>query len=329
MKIAKDKPLLLAILADPATGGWPSYTAHLAYGLREAGYDPLIVKLTKTTEKKPRDFGRGLTYWNLSMPDLLEAAKQGAVLITAIGKNKREAAAELIRLGAPVVIHDPTELDKDVIELLKQAKVITIRKIISDALAAKGIPNTYLPHPYKRNPEKYQEQRGNPVAISRVDFDKNSHLIVEANKYLAEPIIIYGTLNTLYESVRLKKADENWRVNYGGAWPSKTDLWHSVYLAAKAKAVVDLSTIKGDGGGTQYAFLEALDAETPLIIHTNWLTGNPDYDEMAPVASATVASATDLVNVFSRPLVINHDAVATLFERHNARKVASDLIELM
>ena len=35
--------------------------------------------------------------------------------------------------------------------------------------------------------------------------------------------------------------------------------------------MVDLSVIKGDGGGTQYTFLEAIYNECILILHKEWI----------------------------------------------------------
>lgn len=331
MSVSKNNLVILAILADPSTGGWPTYTAHLAYGLREAGFDPLIAKLTKTTEGKPRDFGRGLTYWNFNEADLLNATKHTPVIITAIGKNKRLAAAELIKQGAVTVIHDPTELDKDLIETLKGSRVITIRKIIADRLSSLGIENNFVPHPYKRSPLRFNVDKANPVAISRVDFDKNTHLIVEANKGLnpKDKIIIHGTLNTLYESVKLRLIDPDWRSSYAGGWSAKDDLWFAVSIASRSRAVVDLSTIKGDGGGTQYSFLEAMDAMKPLVLHSNWFTGESAYDEMEGMGIYKISTPEELSAQLLEPMHADQDSYLTLLENHEARKIAKGLIGLI
>lgn len=325
----KQKLVVLAILADPKTGGWPTYTAHLAYGIRAAGYEPLIVKLTKTSEKKPRDFGRGLSYWNMSPSDLATACHNLPTIITAVGKNKRQIAAQLLANGASVVIHDPTELDAQMVSVLSSAKVITIRQIISDRLAAKGVKNTFIPHPYKRSPVHTSRSRHNPVAISRVDFDKNTHIIIEANQKLSgvNTVVIHGTLNTLYDSVRLREVDADWKRNYAGGWSHKEDLWYPVELASQAKAVVDLSTINGDGGGTQYSFLEAIDSMTPLIIHKNWITGDKNYDEMARVVSQTITTSDDLVEVVENLKPANQEAYLSLLEFHEAKRIAGVVLE--
>ena len=35
--------------------------------------------------------------------------------------------------------------------------------------------------------------------------------------------------------------------------------------------MIDMSIIKGDGGGTQYTFLEAIHHNTLLILHNEWI----------------------------------------------------------
>jgi hypothetical protein len=46
----------------------------------------------------------------------------------------------------------------------------------------------------------------------------------------------------------------------------------AVGLLGMYQTMVDMSLIKGDGGGTQYTFLEAWDANTVPIINRGWLS---------------------------------------------------------
>ena len=41
-------------------------------------------------------------------------------------------------------------------------------------------------------------------------------------------------------------------------------------LLTNCRFVVDMSIIKGDGGGTQYTFLEAIYQDRALILHKEW-----------------------------------------------------------
>ena len=42
-------------------------------------------------------------------------------------------------------------------------------------------------------------------------------------------------------------------------------------LCKLAKYMTDFSVIQGDGGGTQYTFLEAIDAGTICLLHKDWI----------------------------------------------------------
>lgn len=44
-------------------------------------------------------------------------------------------------------------------------------------------------------------------------------------------------------------------------------------MLAKVKFVIDLSSLKWDGGGTEYTFLEAMHNGCGLILHRKWLEG--------------------------------------------------------
>lgn len=323
--------IALPLLADPRTGGWPTYTAHLAHGLSAAGYDPVIFRLGKRSETRPRNFGRGQQYWNISFDGLVQMARNAPTVITAVGKNYREMARDLIGEGANIVIHDPTELDATMKEAIAGANVITIRKIISDRLAADGIANQYVPHPYMRAMNVTAEPRHHAVSLSRVDFDKNTQVIVEANKLLPadSKVTIYGSQNRLYAKLKLEESDPNWLANYGGDWPATAPTTLPLSIAKSAKMVVDLSTIKGDGGGTQYSFLEVFDAGKPLIIHEKWLTGNPDYDEIAPAVAATVGSAEDLAKIVRSELVYDEHEVEKILRNHDAAVIAEQVMEVI
>ena len=42
-------------------------------------------------------------------------------------------------------------------------------------------------------------------------------------------------------------------------------------LLNNCEYVIDMSIIKGDGGGTQYTFLEAIYQDSLLILHNEWI----------------------------------------------------------
>lgn len=325
------KLIALPLLADPRTGGWPTYTAHLSHGLMRAGWNPIIFKISKRSERSPRDFGRGLQYWNIALDELAPMAGQIPMLITAVGKSYRSIAADLMARGSSVVIHDPTELDQTMREALRETKVITIRQIIADKLDSEGIPNVFIGHPYERAERLSTEIQTRAITLSRVDFDKNTHVVVEANRILPEheQIQIYGTLNTLYSKIRLDEIDADWKRNYAGDWPAKSSTALPLQIAGSAEAVIDLSTIRGDGGGTQYSFLEIFDAGRPLIIHGDWLTGHRRYDEISPAIYSAINTAEALASAVTEPPTYDRSAATDILRNHDSERIAKQILQVL
>jgi hypothetical protein len=78
-----------------------------------------------------------------------------------------------------------------------------------------------------------------------------------------------------------------------------------------------MSTISGDGGGTQYTFLEAIDAGTALMLNEGWVTGRPD-DEL--LGYATFVKPEDLAEAIKEAPTVYGDA---LLEKHDAIAIAA------
>lgn len=317
--------ITLALLAKPTVGGWPSFTAHLHHGLTRAGHEVQLVRLGNKTESKTRPFGRGISYRNVDRLGLNVLAARTQLIVTAIDKHHVDT---LPSRTAALVIHDPTELTPTIEPALPRQPIITIRRTVHNLLQERGISNIFIPHPYARTPKPRQHPpEHHAVAYSRIDWDKGTHIIVEANMVLPpeQRVRIHGYANTIYAHHKLEPIEPAWRDNYAGAWPANSDLWHSVEIARSGRYAIDLSAISGDGGGTQYSFLEALDAGSPLIINSAWLTGDPELDTIAPYIHAAVTDPNELLSALQRtpeptdpqPLLQHHDAtrIAELITR--------------
>jgi hypothetical protein len=302
----------LFYLPDVKYGGWPTYTAHLYYGLASAGHDVRLFRIGNRTEKNERSWGRGIQYRNLSLLDACVMASEMTSIITATTQKFDKETEALISVGAKVIIHDPTELKGNIPELLKNSTdVITIRPINVGNLSKLGIRSRYLPHPYMRNPSKFNKPMLWAGAFSRIDWDKGTHFIIDANAKLPQnkQIRIHGTCNRMYAHHKLP---EGWEQYYAGQF-SADNLWGGAVLASRYKWAVDMSTISGDGGGTQYTFLEAIDAGTALVLNEGWVTGRPD-DEL--LGQATFVKPEELAEAIQEPpkvygfdVLKNHDAV--------------------
>lgn len=302
----------LFYLPDVKYGGWPTYTAHLYYGLVKAGHNVRLFRIGNRTEKNERDWGRGIKYRNLSLLDACILSSEMTSIITATTQKFDKETEALISTGAKVIIHDPTELKGNIPDLLKNSTdVITIRPINVENLAKLGIQARYLPHPYMRNPNYFSRRIKWAGAFSRIDWDKGTHFIIDANEKLPndKKITIHGACNRMYAHHKLP---EGWEQYYAGQF-SADNLWGGAVLASRYQWAVDMSTISGDGGGTQYTFLEAIDAGTALILNEGWVTGRPD-DEL--LGHAVFVKPEDLAEAIKEPPTIwgfevlkNHDAV--------------------
>lgn len=253
----------LIYMAKPIYGGWVSFTTHLS--LRKK-YN--IYKISNRTETKNREYGYDVTYRNLSINDILKLPN---ILITAIDK-KYYKYLEFIK-NATIVIHDPTELKPEVISFIKRNKIITIRKTVQTLLKKKyNIDSIFLYHPFYEfpisNPINISDKRNN-VSISRIDFDKNIEIIVNANNKLhkQDQVKIFGALNDLYVYHKLRYT--NFKKYYYGRFGKR---FEDIYnILNNSRYVIDLSSIKNDGGGSQYTFLEAIYFNCILILNKKWV----------------------------------------------------------
>lgn len=324
------KQVVLFYLADPKYGGWVSYTAHLALSLRERGWEPTLVKVGKRTENKSRPFGRGLQYQNLSVETAIALAKQRPSIVTAVGPKHAGNALVLFGEGARCIIHDPTELkDKGLVGALKVcARVAVVRETNLPALKALGIEAIYTPHPYVRMKGARVKKEMRAVAYSRLDWDKHTLTIAQANQLVPEEkrVHIYGAENRLYTHHKLDTAVPTWRDQYRGSFD--TALEAGVRLAERAYLAVDLSAIAGDGDGTQYTFLEAWDAGTPLVVNRKWLkTGKGEVREGE--TAYAVGDAAELAALLKAPKYEYFPRAEAALERHAPEQVVPFYAKLL
>jgi hypothetical protein len=279
----------LLYLSRSRYGGWVTFTTHLYHGLVgkaptshnrfQESKDHEVIRMTNRTEKTYRDMGNFVPYKNMSEEDILELEEP--ILITALDKYHREVAMKLLEKGAHIVIHDPTELrNPEFRKGIFPSQVIVIRKSM-----LKHMPEaTYIPHPYMAlgvtdalDYKQWERRKHHAVSVSRLDFDKNSHWLFEANRKLPpeRQIYIRGAENRMYtknkllpkypEYVQDSDREEEDRAIY------KLDFRGAVNLCRTARFMTDFSVIQGDGGGTQYTFLEAIDAGTICLLHREWI----------------------------------------------------------
>lgn len=287
----------LIYMAKPSYGGWVSFTAHL--GLKKS-YQ--LFKLSdKKSETNSRDFGYGMVYTNKLLKDVINMS--GKILVTAVDKKYYKFLPD-IPSGSYIVIHDPTELKSEVLEHLPRFNVITIRPIVKKLLKDRhNIESKFLYHPlFEFQLEKNLSSYGNKrkaVSISRVDFDKHTDIIIEANDKLPvnKRVDIYGALSDLYVYHKLR--DTNFKKYYKGKFgKSFDDLKQLLY---PCKFMVDMSAIKGDGGGSQYTFLEAIYMKCILVLNSKW-TDNVKTDFKHNYNCLIVSNSNELYNLLKKDI---------------------------
>lgn len=281
----------LFYLSPNPYGGWVTYTAHLMRCLEANGIKPTLFKIRPRTEKKERDFGYGISYRNISLDDAL--ARNERRLIVAAAKNFASETEALYNKGAGLVVHDPTEL-KNLPPL--KGNVIVIRRV-----GLTYIPQaTFIRHPYTIKPYDHRGlKKWNAISTCRIDFDKHTDILLDANRLLPKEkrIEIRGFENRIYTRFKIVPNYPEWEQSKA-AYPRTVDAAYE--LLQQAFFAVDMSQIKGDGGGTQYSFLEAMNAGAINVIHKSWVM---EGDDMRPNENClAVADAAELAKVLGSGL---------------------------
>ncbi len=200
-------------------GGGTTFTSHLVHRLgvfdesRNANqsistsdmpYDNTILRCTKITEKKSRDFGYGLHYQNIS-PSLL--AKIRYPFLTIFKENYFHVLLELNKRSKDrlrditLVIHDHRDISYRIAPYVKNWTIITIRRTVQEYIQKTyGLDCTFLYHPFYPYPVIRKPKRKGAISISRISFEKNIDKILRANKILGtdNAIKLYGCPSRVY-----------------------------------------------------------------------------------------------------------------------------------
>ena len=345
----------LLYLSRSRYGGWVTFTTHLYHGLLgkqpsigahgpELSFseDHEVFRVTTRTEKTYRDMGNSVPYRNISPEDLVELISDPLgepFLITALDKHHRELAMELLEKGAYIVIHDPTELrNPEFREAIAPSQVIVIRKSMLEHMPEAK----FIPHPYmalnRNDPLDFKEWNSRVLhafSVSRLDFDKNSHWLFEANRQLPtdREILIRGAENRMYTKTKIvpkypEYVQDSNRPKEDRAI-FKLDFRGAVNLCKTARYMTDFSVIKGDGGGTQYTFLEAIDAGTICLLHRSWIKPNDSMKDEGEDQNCISFPDWSYLSNFLKENIMEHTATfirtnsAKLLDEHCAIKIAA------
>lgn len=299
--------------------GSTTYTAHLFKALRLAGRTPMIYRLMEFPQARPLPFGDydGVKYKITNFQEARRIVKSQPSLMSASATtpHMRDGVIEkLMELGMRPVIHDARDVDS--FDWSKAKRPICVREAVVPL-----VPNSvYLPHPYMRSTRvKTNGAEADAVSLARVAASKRTNIILEANKLLpiGKRIDLLGMEDRLY-SKQLQKdyADVYVRSAKGGIeFPLNFDA--PVTACRGAKFNVDMSYFEKDGGGTQYAQLEAMDAGAVNIMHSDWFRFDGDMksgvhavavDSAAALADAVQNAEVGDIRMNCNRLLLMHDA---------------------
>lgn len=318
------------------TGAY-TFTEHLYKMFYELGNEVniYVLKRNHADSKRSHQFG-GIPCTHVTLDEGLQIASEQQSIMTHFmrGGEEEEYCTELIRqTSMPFVIHDPRGLVKGILNAAYEgdAKLIFIRQAMLE-LFSKQFPNQtnclFLRHPYIRAKQEIPyDTEHNAVAVSRIAREKNTQIICEANDLLPEEkeIAIFGAISDrIYSYFDLDQKFPNWRRNYYREQQRNSVDTYS--LSKHSKFVVDVSTFKGEGGGTQYTFLEAMDAGACLVLHKEWTMYPGDMKQ--GYNCWTVDSATSLVDMVTQEPVVLPGYEETLAQ-HSIQAVSEEWSEIL
>ena len=95
--------------------------------------------------------------------------------------------------------------------------------------------------------------------------------------YFSDPAFGFFNLET-FQFVESELKDLNFSDYWKGKFPKNlAPTYENRSILKDAKYMIDMSIIKGDGGGTQYTFLEAIHQDTLLILHNDWINAGTTF----------------------------------------------------
>lgn len=323
----------LIYLSPWRVGGSTTYTIHLYEALKMNGINVEIFSIGNRTEGFTRPLGKyGIEYTNLSKKDLIGAVRRCPSLLTAPAPAKNlpdNLMRDLMKAGMRVTVHDPNEFEVyDHLKLVKNPIIIrnTMKKYYKDAV--------FIPHPYVRRYENSDGlNSGSPVSISRISSVKNSKMIFATNEELkSRHIVMYGAENRLYTYGAEKKYPDFRK--YIRRLP--LERYASVDVCRKARLAIDLTVFKNDGGGSQYSFMEAMDAGAVNILHRDWTSVS---GEMVENENCLSIGSSDELSLYIRQAYAKSGSNLSLrlnniknagyktLSKHSPKKIAKAYIE--
>lgn len=263
-------------------GGTTSFAIHLYVAFKMAGVPVRMIQFDEKgfVGEKPFAKYRGVTstFVNQGMAEDILENEIGLFVAPDYGKNTTRLGIDLSRLfqrDMAMVVHDPNEFRK-MYGHLKFASIVKTKICIRPTMQAFFPEATFIHHPYVRNFDGHQGEdhvlRCRAASLARITSVKRPEIILEANRRLdpCDHIKFHGEENRQFTHFALKKGGYEEFKQGGHNLPLEWGV--SAKAIREYQFMVDMTKMpEGDGGGSQYTFLEAWDAGSVVVVHKDWL----------------------------------------------------------
>jgi hypothetical protein len=253
-------------------GGATSFVVNLAKTFEAAGVEYRVVRPAMRTEKNKRQMGEyGVFYQNMAWPDVNRL--DGVPLLAAAPTDETFAvlASRYVLLNdGKFVFHDPNEFSLYPHWKFAGTKENTI--CIRETGLAHMPKGEFIPHPYVRvcKDAPLKKRPRHAVSVARISAVKKSDWIIGVNQTLPEKLRVemVGEVNRFW-----------WKFNVQKRFPGLEPPTNAGFARRHGEAaricmpfnyMVDLTVFKDDGGGSQYALLEAMDAGAVPVMTKEW-----------------------------------------------------------
>lgn len=275
----------LIYLTPWPVGGFASFTNHMYHSLIAEGEDVNVLRCNlDKDEKSDREIkSQGIVYRNVSVKTAIKMTKKDLTLIAAVARpddmRDPDTLIKLVKAGAVCRVASTQEFKQfPHLEYLKKTDqlVLCIRKSLLPFFKNAK----YLPHPYVPTNNKHSrpdwDDRKRACQLAMVAHNKNPEMVCQANHKVERSLRIkqLGKETTPWIGMNLKKKYP---------WYEKPKGYKSsaegVALASNYKLAIDLSVYPNEGGGTQFCFMEAIDAGCINVLHREWTKVKGDMIE--------------------------------------------------
>lgn len=328
----------LVLLNPNKAGGTVTMTAHLYHSLIREGHEVYLYRLASRTAPTAKEFGYGCWHRPASL-DYIKSRPGHTHITACIGNNEYGPAThELVREGATVCVCDPNDLSHFDDRSFAAGRRVTVMRRGNLGLC----PNaTFVPPPFIRANKGFVFDRPRPrwaVTLSRLGAIKRTEWVLQANRRLPDDRKIwlrgyddrFFTFNAFVRDGRYPEFVQDSARPADDKMGFAKVMGEAQRVAGTARILVDLSVIRGDGGGIQYTFLEGIDAGCVLLLNREWVEA-PHSLWTPGINCLAAGSVNTLVNALTEEYPAGHlrDVAAAahpLLDEHEPRSVVERYI---